>query len=354
MTIISKSNIPSLAARLAKVHVLVVDDDNEILQILRGLLIKLGFENITTLTDGAHAVALLKDKKLMREREVDMVITDWNMTTVSGLELMRFIRTSRESPNPYLPIIMLSGRGEWADVENARDAGFSEYLIKPFSAKALCDRILLCVENPRAFVSSNTYKGPSRRRRDAAKLPAGVETERRQRKSENNLSGRALKGKIGFDINMRQIFTKENVDAAQEYLNGNSEVFSEWALRQVGELRHILRNAQQFNDPTRYRGKLKRLAFSLKSHAGIFGYDLGTQVAKSLQSICEEPLAVPEHELLVIEKHIETLQHIFMNDVKGLGGPVGEKLMLGLNALIRKYKGKPHFPDPLSAQESDA
>jgi CheY-like chemotaxis protein len=340
MPIISKTSLLSLSARLAKVHVLVVDDDTEMLQILRGLLTKLGFEQITTATDGIEAVSILRDKQIMRYSEVDLVITDWNMTSVSGLELIKFIRNSPDSPNPYMPIIMLSGRGEWADVEQARDAGFSEYLIKPFRAKALCDRILLCVENPRAFVSTNTYKGPSRRRRDTGKLPPGITTDRRQRSAENNLPGKALKGKIGFDINMRQIFTAENIDVAQEYLSSHADTYRDWAMRDVGELMHTLRNARQFSDAHRYIPKIKRLAFALKSHSGIFGYALGTQVAKSLENLCSDPLKNGEHQLIVIDKHIETLQHIFVNDVKGHGGATGAELIQGLDDLIRKYKQK--------------
>lgn len=341
MAIVTPSNLPTLAARLAKVHVLIVDDDAEMLQLLRGLLARLGFVHITSATDGSEAISLLKDKRQMREREVDLIITDWNMTPVSGIELLRFVRTSPESFNPYLPIIMLSGRGDWADVERARDAGFSEYLIKPFSAKALCDRVVLCVENPRAFVSTATYKGPSRRRRDTGQLPAGVPFDRRQRNAENNLPGKALKGKIGFDINMRQIFDKENIEGAQSYIDDSAAHYREVALRDVASLMHTLRNMQQTGNVAGHTGKLQRLAFSIKSHAGTFGYDLGTQVAKSLQDICAKPAGAPEQNTVVIEKHIATLHHIFQKDVKGNGGPVGTELLSGLEALIRKYRGKP-------------
>jgi two-component system, chemotaxis family, chemotaxis protein CheY len=341
MTMNSKSNIPTLAARLARVHVLVVDDDIEILQLIRSLLSQLGFVHISTATDGAEAINMLKDRKATRLREIDMVITDWNMEPVTGLELVRFIRTSPDCPNPYMPIIMLSGRGEWSDVEKARDAGFSEYVIKPFTAKALCDRIMLCAENPRVFVSSASYKGPSRRRR-GGELPPGVTSDRRQRKVENNMAGKAFKGKIGFDINVRQIFTPENVEGAQQVIEDTTSRFHEWVMRDISALNHTLRNAQQNNDPARYLGAFQRRAFSIKSRAGIFGYDLATQVAKSLFAICDKPLGDADNQLRIIEKHIATLHHIFQNDVKGMGGEVGIELIAGLNDLIRKYKQKPN------------
>ncbi|MCH2548272.1 MAG: hypothetical protein MK052_11790, partial [Alphaproteobacteria bacterium] len=241
----------------------------------------------------------------------------------------------------YVPIIMLSGRGGWDDVEKARDAGFSEFLIKPFSAKALCDRILLCVENPRAFVSTSSYTGPSRRRREAVKLPPGVTKDRRKRDSENNLPGKALKGKIGFDINMRQIFTPETVTKAQNHIDQQAEKYRERAMHDIGVLLHTLRNAQQYSSPEKHMAKFERMAFSLKSLAGIFGYDLGSNVANSLLAICQKPLDNTEHELVLLEKHIKTLHHIFQNDVKAMGGAVGTELLSSLNALIKKYQTMP-------------
>lgn len=341
MSIVSSTNLPTLANRLAKVRVLLVDDDVEMLQLLRGLLKQLGFVQIVTATDGAEAIALLSDKKAMREQEIDLIITDWNMTPITGIELLRFVRTSSESPNQYIPVIMLSGRGEWADVEQARDAGFTEYLIKPFTAKALCDRILLCVENPRAFVSTATYKGPSRRRRDTGALPPGVEVDRRQRNSENTLPGKALKGKIGFDITMRQIFTQENVEQAQEHINSAADRFHEWVMRDVANLLHALRNARQLNNPAPYASKIRRIAFGIKSHAGMFGYDLGSQVAQSLCNACDKPVPNPAHQLLILQKHIETLQVIFHKKVLGHGDAVGEELLTSLNGLIRKCRAAP-------------
>lgn len=335
-----KKNVPTLAARLAKVHVLVVDDDIEILQLIRSMLMELGFVHVSTATDGAEAISMLKNKNVMRQREIDMVITDWNMAPVSGLELIRFIRTSPDCSNPYMPIIMLSGRGEWSDVEKARDAGFSEYIIKPFTAKALTDRIMLCAENPRVFVSSASYKGPSRRRR-GGDLPPGVTADRRLHTIENNMAGKAFKGKIGFDINMRQIFTPESINGAQQVIDDSTDRFLQWVMRDIGALMHTLRNAQQNNEPSRYLGALQRRAFSIKSHAGTFGYDLGTQVAKSLFAICDKPLPNSENQLRIIEKHIETLHHIFQHRVKGMGGEVGAELIAGLDDLIRKYKQKP-------------
>lgn len=335
MAIITKTTIPTLAARLSKVHVLVVDDDVEILQLLRGILDKLGFEHISAYTDASVPIRMFKNNEFTPP--IDLVITDWNMQPVSGLEFMTFLRHSSESPSPYMPIIMLSGYGEWKDVEIARDKGFSEYLVKPFSAKSLCDRIVLCVESPREFVSTDTYKGPSRRRRDG-RLPVGVKEDRRKRTATNSIPGKALKSKIGYDINARQIFTREHVGEAQEFIDNAADAFRERAMKDIAELHHTYRNACLVPESEKYINTIKRRAFSLKSRAGIYGYHLASLVAKSLYSVCERPFPNPQSQLTVIEKHIETLRTIFVRDIQGEGDEVASQLLEGLETLILKYK----------------
>lgn len=335
MSLVTHSSLPTLAARLAKVHVLVVDDDPKLLQLLRGLLAQLGFVHITALTSAQDALGVLKNKR--PERQVDLLITDWNMSPVDGLELIRYIRTSPDSNNPYLPIIMLSGRGEWSDVEKARDAGFTEYLVKPFSAKALCDRIILCVETPREFVTTSGYKGPSRRRKDGP-LPEGITEDRRKRSSVNPIPGKALKSKIGFDINMRQIFTPENVKNAQGYIDERADKFHSWVMDDIDELFELYKQAKKSPKPQDIYAEMGILAFSIKSHAGTFGYDLASQVAKSMLACCNRPLPNQEYQLLVLHKHIETLRTIFQNNIKGKGDQVGNDLLQSMDTLIQKCK----------------
>jgi DNA-binding response OmpR family regulator len=74
------------------------------------------------------------------------------------------IRQPGSSGNPYVPIIMLSGHSERKRIVTARDAGVTEFLAKPISAKALYERILSVVASPRPFIKTQTYFGPDRRR----------------------------------------------------------------------------------------------------------------------------------------------------------------------------------------------
>ena len=94
----------------------------------------------------------------------DIIITDWVMPIFNGLELVQMIRQPEANANPYVPIIMLTGHSEKHRVVRARDAGITEFLTKPISAKSLYERIVNVVVRPRPFVKTKTYFGPDRRR----------------------------------------------------------------------------------------------------------------------------------------------------------------------------------------------
>lgn len=144
--------------RLRNVHILVAEDDRIMLKLVKDMLDIVGFSNILTAGDGKQALDILFNQ------EVDLLITDWKMQPMDGLELVHHIRNSSESPNRFLPVIMLTGRGERKDVEAARDNGVTEYLVKPFTAAALFERIKRTIDDPRNFVLSPLYRGPDRRR----------------------------------------------------------------------------------------------------------------------------------------------------------------------------------------------
>jgi DNA-binding response OmpR family regulator len=86
------------------------------------------------------------------------------MPIFDGLELTQMIRQPDGVGNPYAPIIMLTGHSEKRRVMVARDAGVTEFLAKPISAKGLYQRILNVVANPRPFIRTKNYFGPDRRR----------------------------------------------------------------------------------------------------------------------------------------------------------------------------------------------
>ena len=84
---------------------------------------------------------------------------------MDGLEFVRLLRTATNSPNPFVPVIMLTAHTETKRVMEARDAGITEFLAKPISAQQLGSRIRAVIEHPRPFVRAESYIGPDRRRR---------------------------------------------------------------------------------------------------------------------------------------------------------------------------------------------
>ncbi|MRG72344.1 response regulator [Alphaproteobacteria bacterium HT1-32] len=138
--------------------------------IIRNILKELQVESIREAQDGTDALALLKDVPF------DMIITDWNMKPMNGLQFVRSIRLSKDTPNRYIPIIMVTAFTELGQVVTARDAGITEFLAKPVSARSLFSRIKAVIENHRQFVRSQNFFGPDRRRRKSASFSG---TERR-------------------------------------------------------------------------------------------------------------------------------------------------------------------------------
>ena len=97
----------------------------------------------------------------MRDRKPDFVLTDLSMKPVDGIEFTRRVRLGRDSPNPYLPIIMVTGHTERPRVEAARDAGVTEFLAKPITTQNLLVRLVEIVERPRPFVRCGIISDPT-------------------------------------------------------------------------------------------------------------------------------------------------------------------------------------------------
>jgi two-component system, chemotaxis family, chemotaxis protein CheY len=156
----------------SKLRFLVVDDNPHMRRILRALLVGFGSREVHEAADGASGL------EAFTQFTPDIVIMDWAMPLVDGLEFARMIRQPDTNANPFAPIIMLTGHSERARVTAARDAGVTEFMVKPISAKGLHQRIVNVTANPRRFIRSKTYFGPDRRRNNASSYDG---PERRKR-----------------------------------------------------------------------------------------------------------------------------------------------------------------------------
>lgn len=145
--------------RFDRMKVLVVDDNVHMRKLVVTILQAFGVIQIFEAESGDRAWAIL------REANPDVVVLDWVMEGMSGIELMRMIRTNPQSPNPFVPVIMLTGHTSIEHVNKARDAGINEFIAKPVSVKTMMQRLAAVIEHPRPYVRTSVYFGPCRRRR---------------------------------------------------------------------------------------------------------------------------------------------------------------------------------------------
>jgi two-component system chemotaxis response regulator CheY len=147
---------------LDQLRILLVDDNEPMRKLLRGMLLAFGISDIVQ-ADGVRS-----GLESMKRNKPDIVFVDWFMEPVDGLELVRAVRrpdAGEDGLDPYTPIIMMTGYAEEHRVREARDSGVTEFLSKPISAEGVLRRLIAVVEHPRPFVRTPTYFGPDRRRK---------------------------------------------------------------------------------------------------------------------------------------------------------------------------------------------
>jgi two-component system, chemotaxis family, chemotaxis protein CheY len=113
--------------------ILTVDDFSTMRRIIRNMLRQLGYNNIVEAEDGAEALSLLQREK------VDFVISDWNMPNMNGLDLLKAIRAD-DNLKP-LPVLLVTAEALKENVVEALKAGVNNYVVKPFTAETLKERI---------------------------------------------------------------------------------------------------------------------------------------------------------------------------------------------------------------------
>lgn len=144
---------------IENVHFLVIEDSDHMRTLIRNILNALGAHQIRESSNVADGYGILKTAP------VDIVICDWQMSPISGVDFVRQLRADKDNPFRFMPVIMLTAHSEMKRVTEARDAGVNEFVIKPISATTLYRRIHGIIRNPRAFIETEGYFGPDRRRR---------------------------------------------------------------------------------------------------------------------------------------------------------------------------------------------
>lgn len=148
-----------MAYDFKNVRVLVVESSHEMFNLFKSVLAML------TVPENNIDSAFSADEAFEKfvQNKHDIIISDWLENPDSGIQLVKNIRTQKDSPHIAVPVIMTAGSGHLSRVLRSRDSGVSDYLVKPFAADTLAKRITRVIESPRPFVIADTYTGPDRR-----------------------------------------------------------------------------------------------------------------------------------------------------------------------------------------------
>lgn len=160
--------MPSVSSYdFSDLRVLVVDDNVHMCRLVRTMLNAFGIRSVIDASDGAEALERLE------QSQVDLLVIDWEMPVLDGADLVRLIRKP-DHPHCYIPIIMITGHSTYRRTQEALALGINDVLSKPFSPRALFDRIAGNVLYPRPFIRTADYFGPKPRIDPSQSDPLGT------------------------------------------------------------------------------------------------------------------------------------------------------------------------------------
>ncbi|SOD91121.1 response regulator [Caenispirillum bisanense] len=365
---------------LERLTVLLVEDNLYIRDILAQTLRSLGFRKIALARNGEEAVGVLRRRGALASGgqavlAVDLVISDMVMRPVNGLMLLKWVRQRKESPNRFMPFIMLSGAADREFVEAARDLGADEFLAKPFSVTAVYERLRWVIDHPRPFVCTRDYFGPDRRRHRGAP-PADTGERRREGEEHATVvySGDTIvRPKQAGDVwlfklpnLMRQkmgladpgedfALPKGLLDEAEATLERHAADFHDWAGEYLKRLADAVEGARLVPG-LRHRDfeAINATAHELRGEGGTFGYPLITLFAKSLYEATGQGSRQDDAALEVVKAHIDAMRAVIRDRISGDGGETGRELYRTLQQAIERWrpdlkKAEPAAPPPPAA-----
>jgi len=157
----------SFEKMLQGLNILIVDGNHYMRRLTRTMLMNLGAKSVAEAADGLAAL------EQIRICDPDVMLLDWDMPVLNGMEVMHIVRSPGVFPRPNLPIIMLTNRAQRSSVIAALRAGVHEFLLKPTSPKALRDRLTAITVKPRPMMKIGKFYVPAPRR-----MPATYEVAR--------------------------------------------------------------------------------------------------------------------------------------------------------------------------------
>ena len=359
-----------------KVTVMVIDDNSFMRKLIVTTLHALGITHIVTMPSAKQAIEALKQSRQNPVRAgmgtIDIILCDFVMPELDGSLFLRWVRTSKQAPDRFVPFVMVSGAADQVVVETARDAGVTEFLAKPFSANSMADRILEVIRNPRQFVLAPGYFGPDRRRQDRpANWLSGKgeeampEEDRRITKASDiqvihtrsnirslrddvraiyfrpinklreKLGPNAVRGQLDFDPLV--------IQAAEQRIQELVGDYSTWVRNYLESMTKSYKAlcAGGASNGNQHVLNINQLAHELRGQGGVFDYPLITAFGKTLYEATLDPNAdITENRLKLIEAHIDAIKLVFTKQIRGNGGDVGMALLKDIDRAVKKYSDR--------------
>ncbi len=285
----------------AAVSLLVVEDNDASRRLVLELLRAAGFSNVNSVRNAEEAI------EQIQAIEPDLLLLDWGLPGMSGIDLVTEIRQSAITPdprfvNPQLPIVMLTARQRARDVTQARNAGVNEFIIKPFSTASLLKGISSALVKTRDFVTASSFIGPDRRRRKAGLYPG------------------LLKRADDMPLDIGQL----------------APTLAESLSAEMSELRNVLRlgpnRARVLNSKT--LSHITARMIQAQSSAHDFRMRLITQATRSLNDYVR--LFAHDADPEVLDVHLDAL--IRLNDAPFTSQDEAVNIVKHLNTLVTKRK----------------
>lgn len=330
-------------ATLNHIHLLIADSDHRMADALAQMLQSLGFGRTRWAKDGSRAL------KMLQKNPADIVITDWHMKPLDGISLIQTIRRGTASIDRTLPIIMLTARGERQDVEAARDVGINEFVVKPYTAKTVFQRIRQVIDYPRSFVLSPTYVGPERRRKKTAPL----KNDRRCKQPDivppsailhtpYSLAvfppANPIKEKLNLTDSIITLITPKMLEEAQESIDRLKDASLQWLKEELEVMERAFAQLAVRANTDSINSLIDSLLI-IKGRAGTFGLPHLSQAAQLLYKFLRMDYASDNQQhQTVIEMHIRAITVIFAQSAKGANFDTCEELVDELQMLARKYE----------------
>lgn len=340
--IVDKHKLSGLSA----IRILIIDNDIHISGMVRSILNRLNFRTIHLTRKAEEAINLIE------EHDIDLIISEWPMALPNGQEIVRAIRTQDSLRAQTLPILLLTSRGDVRTIYKARDAGITEFLVKPFSVEGLCKRLINIIENPRHFVISPVYIGPDRRRKKNGKNPGTSRRMSDEEKQENSIRkgkttviktpqgevhvtdpDHSLRQRIGLSTNAHELLDEHVIQNAQEVIQENLGEVHEWLGVDLVWLNHnfdLMRKGTTFTIP---RDHMVEILLSIKAKAGMFNFNIAAEAASSFSEYLEAITDYQKPHDLVIKKHVDLLFVMFKKYMEGRESELSKDLIIILKQL---------------------